>query len=818
MKGCFFELEGDAQDYFGKGLSGATLAVYPPKACVEAGFVAEENILIGNTSLYGATSGACFVNGIAGERFAVRNSGAWAVCEGAGDHCCEYMTGGRVVVLGKFGENFGAGFSGGVVWLWNPERDFEKRNALAGVEVTRVDASKPHADYENNVTDLKLMLDSHLRFTGSAVAKKILARWPACAGEFVQCFPDDFIKAVRTGKAEGKPSLLVSIEELLPKPGTDKGVVREPAQKSRRRSNSFDTVAQKPQLTPKERKSAAQYLGMTPDIEDSNAMMKGSRPKTVANAAKVTAKGKGFKAYDRAELPKRAVEERVSDFIEILDKKDIDTIQTQAGRCMDCGTPFCHQSVTDRSGCPLGNLIPEWNELVLKGAWHQAFKRLMQTNNFPEFTGRVCPAPCEGACVLGIIDDPVSIKSVELTIIDKAYEMGWMKPSPPPFRTGKTVAIIGSGPAGLATADQLNKMGHSVTVYERADRIGGLMMYGVPNMKADKKDVIQRRVDIMAKEGIVFKTGRAGHVGGVQSDVQADAAGSSLDMGPTAQELLDQTDAVVLSVGATVARDLNRVPGRDAKGVHLAMEFLTKNTKALLDGGNVGKSWRQWWGKSKDGAPPPIDAKGKNVIVIGGGDTGNDCIGTSVRHGAKRVINLELMPRPPNERGANNPWPHWPVVFKVDYGHEEAAPLNSNEDIREYGVSTKEFLTDGQGNLTGLKIVSVKWEKKDGQMRMVEVPGSEKILEAELCLLALGFLGPEAPLAEQFSIDMDDRGNYKAAYDKKNGDFQTSNEKVFACGDCRRGQSLVVWAIKEGRDAADEVNRYLLSKMETNNP
>jgi glutamate synthase (NADPH/NADH) len=413
---------------------------------------------------------------------------------------------------------------------------------------------------------------------------------------------------------------------------------------------------------------------------------------------------------------------------------------------------------------------------------------------------------------LGIIDDPVSIKSIELTIIDKAYEMGWMKPTPPPFRTHKTVAVIGSGPAGLACADQLNKMGHTVKVYERADRIGGLMMYGVPNMKADKKNVVQRRVDIMTKEGITFLTGKAGNIGGGQGDVMLDAS-ASVAMAPMASELLDQVDAVVLAVGATNARDLQSVPGRNANGIHMAMEFLTQNTKALLDGGEVGKGWRQWWGKNRDvSSRPPIDAKGKNVIVIGGGDTGNDCIGTSVRHGAKRVINLEVMPKPPTARAQNNPWPHWPMVFKVDYGHEEAAPLIGGEDIREYGVSTKEFITDAQGNLTGLRIVSVKWERAGGQFRMAEVPGSERVLECDLAFLALGFLGPEHALGQAFGIDLDERGNYKARYDKAKGDFQTSNPKVFAGGDCRRGQSLVVWAIKEGRDCAEEVNRFLSSE------
>merc|ERR1719253_1713105 len=535
------------------------------------------------------------------------------------------------------------------------------------------------------------------------------------------------------------------------------------------------------------------------DIEEVGAFMKGSRPKKVENVASISKTVRGFMELDRSDLPKRSVQDRVGDFREILAKKDEQEVQTQAARCMDCGTPFCHQSVTDRSGCPLGNLIPEWNDLVRKGQWHEAFKRLRKTNNFPEFTGRVCPAPCEGACTLGIIDDPVSIKSVELTIIDKAYEMGWMAPVPPPFRTSSKVAIIGSGPAGLAAADQLNKMGHNVTVYERADRVGGLMMYGVPNMKTDKIDVVQRRVDIMKKEGVNFKTGAAGNVGG--------SAGDGLSMGPSANDLLDENNAVLLSVGATNARDLN-VPGRELTGVHLAMEYLTQNTKALLDGGNVGNGWRKWWGTNTDG-PKPIDAKGKTVVVIGGGDTGNDCIGTAVRQGATNVINLELMPQPPASRSPSNPWPHWPMVFKVDYGHEEAKPLNNGEDIRQYAVSTKEFISDGNGNVTGMTLVSVQFV--GGKIQ--EVPGSERTINCDLVMLALGFLGPEQPLADMFQVDKDQRSNYKAMYANEERDFVTSNPKVFAAGDCRRGQSLVVWAIKEGRDAATAINRFLSSEQ-----
>jgi len=799
VKGVLLELEGDSQDYFGKGLSGGALVVYPPKKATEQGFEAAKNIIIGNTALYGATSGVCFVNGIAAERFAVRNSGVWAVVEGAGDHCCEYMTGGRVLVLGPVGDNFGAGMSGGITWIWDPSKTFESRSLPADLEIGRLAPDSNPQAYPNEEKDLKSLLNAHKSWTNSKQADEILKRWPACMPEFVRVFPKDFKAAVQAAIDRGEHTPIGSMREFLP--------IQEALNDS--------TNKQRIRKQPKLRKISSQdETGplMSVDIEDVALFQKttkGNRPKKIEDAKLVATSNRGFLEVDRGDLPKRGVEERVADFKEILAKKDEVAVQTQASRCMDCGTPFCHQSVTDKSGCPLGNLIPEWNDLVRKGAWFDAFKRLMATNNFPEFTGRVCPAPCEGACTLGIIDEPVSIKSVELSIIDKAYEMGWMVPSPPKVRTEKRIVIVGSGPTGLAAADQLNKMGHRITVLERADRIGGLMMYGVPNMKTDKMDVVQRRVDIMKREGITFVTGPAGRVA---ESSEATIDGNS--MGPRASQLLEEYDAVLLAVGATVARDMQSVPGRDLSGIHLAMDYLTHNTKALLDGGDVSNKWRRWWGAKKTGLDPKtLDAKDKKVIVIGGGDTGNDCIGTAVRQGAKAVVNLELMGKPPKQRAPHNPWPHWPMVFKVDYGHEEAATqLNKDQDIRHYGALTKEFLDDGHGNVTGIKMVNVRWEKIDGQMRMMEQPGSEKIIEADLILLALGFLGPENPLAAAFGVDMDERGNYKALYQKSEGDFQTSNPKVFAAGDCRRGQSLVVWAIKEGRDAATAVNSYLTNE------
>ncbi|CAN6444677.1 unnamed protein product [Victoria cruziana] len=438
---------------------------------------------------------------------------------------------------------------------------------------------------------------------------------------------------------------------------------------------------------------------------------------------------------------------------------------------MDCGTPFCHQ---ETSGCPLGNRIPEFNELVYQNRWKEALDRLLETNNFPEFTGRVCPAPCEGSCVLGIIENPVSIKTIECSIIDKAFEEGWMVPRPPVTRTGKKVSIVGSGPAGLAAADQLNKMGHSVTVYERADRIGGLMMYGVPNMKADKVNIIQRRVDLMAKEGIEFV---------VNANVGKDPTYSL-------ERLRAESDALVLACGATRPRDLS-VPGRELKGIHFAMEFLHANTKSLLDSNLEDGNY--------------ISAKGKKVVVIGGGDTGTDCIGTSIRHGCTQVINLELLPEPPKSRAPGNPWPQWPKVFRVDYGHQEAT-TKFGKDPRTYEVSTKRFLSDENGAVKGLEVVRVRWEKDaNGRFNLKEVEGSERIIEAELILLAMGFLGPESGVASQLGLELDNRSNFKAEY----GRFKTSVDGVFAAGDCRRGQSLVVWAIAEGRQAAAEVDKYL---------
>ena len=476
----------------------------------------------------------------------------------------------------------------------------------------------------------------------------------------------------------------------------------------------------------------------------------------------------GFKEFRRDAVPYVDPLKRLETWDEFLVDVPEEHLRQQGARCMDCGVPFC-QSAT---GCPIDNLIPEWNDLVYRGRWREALDRLHKTNNFPEFTGRTCPAPCEGACVLAIIEPAVTIKNIENAIVDRGFAEGWIKPEPPEERTGKTVAIIGSGPAGLACAQQLNRAGHTVTVYERDDRIGGLLMYGIPNMKLDK-GVVDRRVGIMREEGVKFVTDA--NVG-VNVDVH---------------RIRDENDALVLASGATRPRDLP-IPGRELKGIHFAMEFLLKNTKSLLD--------------SKHEDCHYIDAKGKKVIVIGGGDTGTDCIGTSMRHGCASLVNFELLPRPPDERAPDNPWPEWPVIFRVDYGHQEVAS-KFGKDPREYRVLSKRFLDDGQGNVAGIETVRVEWTKDDaGKWRMMEVPGSEQSFEADLVFLAMGFLGPEDILAERLGLERDPRSNFKAEY----GEFATSVEGVFAAGDCRRGQSLVVWGIAEGRGAAHSVDIYLM--------
>jgi glutamate synthase (NADPH/NADH) small chain len=498
------------------------------------------------------------------------------------------------------------------------------------------------------------------------------------------------------------------------------------------------------------------------------------------------AKPTGFIEYQR-ELPAdRTPQERLKDWQEFHLHSDELKLQVQAARCMNCGIPFCHTGTLISgmaSGCPINNLIPEWNDLVYRGLWRQALERLLKTNNFPEFTGRVCPAPCEGSCTLGIVDPAVTIKSIEQTIIEKGFEEGWIVPTPPAKRTGKKVAIVGSGPAGLACADQLNKAGHWVTVFERADNIGGLLEYGIPNMKLDKK-VVKRRVDLMSAEGVKFVT--------------------NVEVGkkyPT-EKLLREFDATVLCCGATKPRNLP-IEGRDLKGIHFAVEFLHGNTKHLLDQEHGDTQTYDSF------SFPFISAEGKDVIVIGGGDTGTDCVGTSMRHGCKSLMQLEILDRPPETRQPNNPWPEWPKVYSLDYGQEEHKAIYGN-DPRKYLVTAKRFIGDADGNVKAIETVQVEWVKAENNGRFVprEIPGTEQTHPTQLVLLAMGFLGPEDTLLESLGVARDERSNVKADY----GKFATGLPGVFAAGDIRRGQSLVVWAINEGRGAARECDRFLMGE------
>jgi len=485
----------------------------------------------------------------------------------------------------------------------------------------------------------------------------------------------------------------------------------------------------------------------------------------------------GFLEVERNTISELDPKERIRNWKEFKIPPKETQLRDQGSRCMDCGTPFCHTGhlVSGMaSGCPINNLIPEFNDLVYRGRWKEALDRLHKTNNFPEFTGRVCPAPCEGSCVLGVIEPPVTIKNIECSIIDRGWAEGWVTPQPPAERTGKTVAVVGSGPAGLSCADQLNQAGHMVTVYERADRIGGLLMYGIPNMKLDKEEVVQRRVDLMAAEGVKFVTG---------CEVGKDLSST---------DLREKHDAVVFCTGATKPRDLP-IPGRELRGVHYAMDFLTANTRHVLDSGF-------------DGSLPELNAKDKEVVVIGGGDTGTDCVGTSIRQGCKRVTQLEIMPRPPEAREAGNPWPEWPKIYRLDYGQEEASALQG-ADPRQYLVMTERFIDDGEGNLAGLELVDIEWAKDDeGRFVPRKKEGSRRTIPAQLVTLAMGFLGPEQTVVEQLALETDPRSNIKAEHER----YTTNVDGVFAAGDCRRGQSLVVWAINEGRGAAREIDRYLM--------
>ncbi|XP_056630198.1 uncharacterized protein LOC130440850 [Diorhabda sublineata] len=701
-KGINVTLEGDANDYVGKGLSGGIIVIYPPKT---SPFESHLNVIVGNVCLYGATSGKAFMRGIASERFAVRNSGAITVVEGVGDHGCEYMTGGIVLILGLTGRNFAAGMSGGIAYVWDIDGKFSTKCNMETVELCKLE------DKED--VDLVIsLLKEFEELTGSIVAKTLIDEFDIRKREFVKVFPYEYQRALKQKTAE------------IP--------VNQPQ-------------AAEPKIL---------------DIEDAI----GDATHEQKKVERALDKTRGFMKYPREAAPYRPADKRMKDWDEIYNFTHVRKgLRVQAARCMECGVPFCQ---SNSHGCPLGNIIPRWNLLVFQNQWRQALNHLLQTNNFPEFTGRVCPAPCEAACVLGISEPSVTIKNIECAIIDHAFENGWIVPQIPTVRNGKRVAIVGSGPAGLACANQLNKAGYLVTVFERNDRIGGLLQYGIPTMKLSKT-VVQRRVDLLAAEGIEFKTNV-----NVGKDILAN-------------ELSDEYDAVVLATGATWPRDLP-LPGRQLNGIHFAMEFLESWQKKQL-------------GANFDGP----HAKDKNVIIIGGGDTGCDCIATSLRQGAASITTFEILPEPKTKRTNDNPWPQWPRVFRVDYGHEEVK-VRYGADPRVFSIMTQEFLDDGKGHVSGVKTVSVEWIKDDsGRWQMNQVPGTEKVFKADLVLLAMGFLGPERAIGDQLELTLDARSNFSTK------DYKTNVKNVFAAGDCRRGQSLVVWAISEGRQAAKAVDEFL---------
>ncbi|ETN80283.1 hypothetical protein NECAME_02415 [Necator americanus] len=828
-KGVTVELEGDANDYVGKCLSGGTVIVYPPKKAV---YKSQENSIIGNVALYGATSGNCWFRGVAGERFAVRNSGCIAVVEGVGDHACEYMTGGRVIVLGGIGRNFAAAMSGGIAFLFNQGDPFTQR-----INVATVDLDPPS---DEDLVFIRERIQKFVELTGSELGQHILDNWQTEHAKIIKVFPRDYKRVLLEEEEENKRIAEQKAAEAKGDDGEPEGRPRERAlsmdmqiaptlihkkkmlTKKKNREDPANIRLEVPKVAQRKRRSSKNprpqdMAGFENEedlqdaIEDndedetksdndeellsddetlqSNDFLRNINnrlldienivvPPHLKKNDEPLDKLHGFMKYNRQKKIYRAPEERLQDWDEVYDFEASLRGCKRNYRCMDCGVPFCQGN----TGCPLGNIIPKWNDYVFKKNWRQALEQLLQTNNFPEFTGRVCPAPCEGACCLAISSPAVTIKSIECAIIDYAFMQGWIRAHPPTENTGKRIAIIGSGPAGdfrigMAAAAQLIKVGHTVVVYERKNRVGGLLRYGIPTMKLDKF-IVDRRVKLLEDEGVRFLTNTE-----IGKHVPADF-------------LLKDNDAIIVCTGSTTPRDLP-VSGRDAKGVCFAMEFLEKSQRRLA-GDNV-----PWEG---------LDPSGKRVVILGGGDTATDCIATSNRLGAKSVRAFEILPKPAESRMPNNPWPEWPLIFRVDYGHEEAK-YKDGKDPRTYSISTKEFIaaenSAGVKVLTGLQIVEVEWEKDEkGAWKLIEKPDTIQVVECDLCILAMGFVGPEKAVIEQLGLKMDPRSNILTSKDK----YDSEVAKVFAAGDCRRGQSLVVWAIHEGRQAARQVDKYLMGK------
>ncbi|XP_052242063.1 uncharacterized protein LOC127852221 isoform X2 [Dreissena polymorpha] len=798
-RGIHVTLEGDANDYVGKSLSGGEIVIFPPKD-MPAEFLSEDNIIVGNVVLYGATAGRAFFRGQAAERFCVRNSGVTAICEGCGDHGCEYMTGGKVVVLGKTGRNFAAGMSGGIAYVYNKWADFDAKCNQESVALEQLDLPE-------DLQFVQGLLAEFVEKTGSSLTQNILDNWVTERAHFVKVFPHEYRRVL---EEQAREATTVKLEITSPKEeySTDSSLGHIPngvtSKTSDDSSEEEDIEAPKndykdeminpiDDVDPNRKEEAIEAEENGEKADDVDGKQKEvSKHLTPREEAKVLDieetitdvemeqkkldKLRGFVKYKRATYQYRDPALRQKDWKEIYNHRQVkEGLRMQAARCMDCGVPFCQSD----HGCPLGNIIPKWNDLVFRGNWHEALAQLLQTNNFPEFTGRVCPAPCEGACVLGIHSPAVTIKNIENTIIDNAFEQGWIRAEVPAHRTGKKVAIVGSGPAGLAAAAQLNKAGHHVTVYERNDRVGGLLRYGIPTMKLSK-GVVERRVQLMTDEGIQFVTG------------------VEIGRDKPAADLLDNYDATLLAMGATWPRDLN-IPGRQLDGIHFAMSFL------------------ETWQKKQQGNNLEylkLYAQDKDVVVIGGGDTGCDCIATSLRHGAKSITSFEILPPPPPSRAPNNPWPTYPRVFKMDYGHEEVE-LKFGHDPRIFNITSTEFLDDGTGKVCGIQTHLVEWTKDSaGRWEMKPIPGSEKVYKADLVLLAMGFLGPEKSILQEMSLKMDPRGNVQTDRNK----YASSVPKVYAAGDCRRGQSLVVWAINEGRQAARQIDLDLMGKTSLAGP